>query len=398
MANQDLLALLKKGAVRWNHWREIDNQSLIDLSGADLGGMKLNTFNLLRANLTNANLEKAQFEHAHLTDANLTGSVLTNANFEHSNARNAIFDRVAADGTNFEVATLRRASFAKAKLSGARFHRAYLRDTELSDAILTNAWLRFANLDGARCVRTDFSDADLRHASLVKTNLKGAKLVGVQVFGISAWSVQTDVDTRQDLIVDVREGSSRAPLRAHDLQTAQLLALMLDGNGVRSFLNSVSSKLVLILGSFLPEDKQILDALRDRLKSHGYLAVTFDFVRPLERDYAETVVVLAGLSRFVIADFTNAKEVRAEITQIKSQYRRVPIIPLGRKGASLPITMVNSFSPEELGLLVRYENIDDLMMVLDTKIIEPAERSADLIAASIAKAESILRAGLPSGS
>ena len=219
-------------------------------------------------------------------------------------------------------------------------------------------------------------------------------MTDVKVFGISAWSVQTDVDTRQDLIVDIRETGSQTPLRAHDLKTAQLLALMLDGDGVRSFLDSVSSKLVLILGSFSPDEKPVLNALREHLMKHGYIAVTFDFERPLERDYAETVVVLAGLSRFVVADFTNAREVRAEVAQIKNQYKRVPIIPLGRKGASLPITMANSFSSEELALLVRYEDIDDLVRLLVPSIIEPAESRAQLIAASIANAERVLRGTL----
>jgi len=40
------------------------------------------------------------------------------------------------------------------------------------------------------------------------------------------------------------------------------------------------------------------DALRESLRGHGYVGVTFDFARPATLDYAETVTVLAGLSRF----------------------------------------------------------------------------------------------------
>ncbi|HSU84562.1 MAG TPA: hypothetical protein VLR69_19265, partial [Thermoanaerobaculia bacterium] len=230
----------------------------------------------------------------------------------------------------------------------------------------------------------------LRYAAMVKTDLKGANLTNVHVFGISAWGVETDANTRQDLIIGVGQAEQEAPLRAHDLHTAQLLALMLDGEGVRAVLDSVTSKLVLILGSFSPAEKSVLDALRLSLQGHGYIAVEFDFQRPSERDYAETVLTLMGMSRFVVADFTNAKEVRAEVAQAHRQYKRVPIIPIAIEGASLPITMVNAFSEEELQLLVRYQNNDDLLQKVQPLIIGPAEERARRIAESIARSEAIL--------
>ena len=211
-------------------------------------------------------------------------------------------------------------------------------------------------------------------------------------FGVSAWGVQTDERTRQDLIVSMRNDVKESPLRAQDLRTAQLLALMLDATGVRTVLDAVSSTLVLILGSFSPEEKPVLDALREGLKRHGYVAVEFDFERSDSRDYAETILTLVGMSRFVVADFTNAKEVRAEVAQARRQYSRVPIIPIAREGAPLPITMVNSFSAEELqGLLVRYLHAADLVLKVQLSIIDAAEAQVRRIEASIAQSEAILR-------
>ena len=391
MANAEHVAVLKRGVTEWNRWRSLTNHGAADLSGADLSGMKLNGVDFLRANLQGAVLERTQLENAQLKDADLTGAKLDKANLEHVNARSAIFDDVMAQEPNFEVGTLRGARFRRARISGGRFHRAYLRDTNLKDAAFTDCWFRFANFEGARCENTDFSGSDLRYASMVKTNLKGASLTDVHVFGISAWGVETDASTRQDLIVGRKEDEREAPLRAHDLQTAQLLGLMLDGAGVRAVLDSMTSKLVLILGSFSPAEKTVLDALRATLQSHGYIAVEFDFERPSDRDYAETVLTLVGMSRFVVADFTNAKEVRAEVAQARRQYLRVPIIPIARDGASLPITMVNSFMPEELQLLVRYQTVDDLLLKVQVSIIRPAEERARQIAESIARSEAILR-------
>jgi uncharacterized protein YjbI with pentapeptide repeats len=391
MANPEHLAALKKGVDAWNRWRDAANSTAVDLSGADLSGMKLNGVSFLRANLTGANLTKTQLEHAQLKDANLTGATLVDANLEHVYAREARFDNVVATGANFEVATLRGATFRGAKLSGARFHRAYLRETDLTGADLTGCWLRFAVLEGAQCEGTDFAGADLRHASFVDGNLKGANLTDVHVFGVSAWRCTVDDKTRQDLIISVGRDPDDAPLRAHNLHTAQLLALMLDSDGVRRVIDSVGSTLVLILGSFAPEEKVVLDALRDGLKGHGYIAVTFDFARPTQLDYLETVVTLAGMSRFIVADFTNAKEVRAEVAQARSQYKRVPIIPIAKKGVVLPVTMANYFSAEEIDLLVRYVDVADLVSVLEGSIIGPAEKRANEIAATIAAAEAKLR-------
>jgi hypothetical protein len=210
------------------------------------------------------------------------------------------------------------------------------------------------------------------------------------VFGVSAWGVQTDANTRQDLIVGIDPDVHDSPLRAHDLSTAQLLSLMLDTEGVRTVIDTVTSKLVLILGSFSPDEKLVLDALRVSLQGHGYVAVEFDFQRPSARDYAETVLSLVGMSRFVVADFTNAKEVRAEVAQARRQYKRVPIIPLARADVTLPSTMVNSFSKEELQHLVRYHDIADLLGKVRSSIIEQAEERAGRIAEDIASAEALL--------
>jgi len=293
-------------------------------------------------------------------------------------------------GANFEVATLRGAIFRGADLSGARFHRAYLREADLSAATLRGAWMRLAVLEGARCQGANFDGADLRYASLVNSDLRGARLVDTHVYGISAWDLKTDEHTRQDLLI-ARTTDEAVTLRAHDLLTAQLLALMLGGAGVRTVLDSVTSSLVLVLGSFAPSDKAVLDAVRMALQQRGHVAVVFDFDRPAARDYAETVVVLAGLSRFVIADFTSAKEVRSEVLQARRLYPRVPIIPIARAGVQLPITMASAFGDDELADLMRYADVDDLVARLQDEVIAPAEARADRIAADIARAEALPR-------
>jgi hypothetical protein len=103
------------------------------------------------------------------------------------------------------------------------------------------------------------------------------------------------------------------------------------------------------------------------------------------------VITLAGMSRFVVADFSNAKEVRAEVLQVQSQYRRVPIIPIAQHAADLPVTMANVFDEAALKGMLRYTDVDDLQARLDQVVVEPAEARVAQAAQHLARAVAFLR-------
>ena len=70
-------------------------------------------------------------------------------------------------------------------------------------------------------------------------------------------------------------------------------------------IDTITSKSVLILGRFTPKRKVVLDAIREELRRLNYVPIMFDFDRPTERDFTETIMTLARMCRFVIADITN---------------------------------------------------------------------------------------------
>ena len=65
-----------------------------------------------------------------------------------------------------------------------------------------------------------------------------------------------------------------------DLEVAQFLYLMLHNDKLRRVIDTITSKVVLILGRFSTERKQVLDALRDELRKRDYVPVLFDFEKP----------------------------------------------------------------------------------------------------------------------
>jgi hypothetical protein len=88
---------------------------------------------------------------------------------------------------------------------------------------------------------------------------------------------------------------------------------------------------VLILGRFsLPDRKRVLDALRDQLRKPGrnYVPVVFDFEKPRSQTTINTIMLLARMARFVIADISDAKSVLQELQAIVPSSPKLPVQPI----------------------------------------------------------------------
>jgi hypothetical protein len=135
----------------------------------------------------------------------------------------------------------------------------------------------------------------------------------------------------------------------------------------------LTSKSVLILGRFsIPERKGILDALRDKLREYDLLPIVFDFDRPTDKDFIETIKTLAGLSYFVIADVTNPKSSPLELQATVPDYQIpfVPIIQEGEKPFSMMVNLQNKY--DWVLKTVTYDSRDTLIKILKPLIIDPA--------------------------
>ena len=386
MANQEHLDILKQGEDVWNNWRGKHPDIQPDLPSADLSG----------ATLSGANLRDADLRSADLSGATLTGATLYNANLSFANLKGADLreatrsysvsfaplalhlhllnlEGTTPSGTNLSGATLRSADLSGATLSGATLYNADLSFANLSGANLRRADLSFANLSRATLSGANLSEADLNRAILVGTNFTDAILTGCHIYGIAAWNVELTGATQNSLIITPED---EPEITVDNLKIAQFIYLLLNNQEIRDFIDTIAKKAVLILGRFTPERKAILDALREALRTDGYLPILFDFEKPASRDITETVSTLAHLAHFVIADITDAKSIPQELMMIVPNLPSVPVQPLILESQH-EYGMFEHFMRFSWVLPVYYyRDQGNLLATLKEQVIEPAEQKA----------------------
>jgi hypothetical protein len=216
-------------------------------------------------------------------------------------------------------------------LAGANLQRANLRQATLSRANLTHADLeradlRAASLRRAKLDHANLTGAVLRHTSLAEVSLAGATLTGCEIYGIAAWNLRGTPRDQSNLII--RATREEPAVTVDDLEVAQFVYLLLHNDKIRSVIDTVGRKAVLILGRFSAGRKAVLDALRAALRGQGYVPMLFDFEKPAGRDLTETVTTLAHMSRFIIADITDPSSVPQELTAIIPGLPSVPVVPI----------------------------------------------------------------------
>jgi hypothetical protein len=358
MADEVLVEfLIRYGVAMWNAWREEPpfGLSLLDerpdLSGANLSSRRRGElkghpgYHYEGLDLSGVNLSKVDLSGANLIEAKLSG----------------------------------------ANLSGADLHEANLSGADLHEADLSGANLSEANLSGADLSRADLSDADLRHSALVKTILTGTTLTGCSIYGISAWSLKLEGTIQQDLNVSDLEEPA---VMVDNLEVAQFVYLLLNNEKIRDIIDTIGEKGVLILGRFTEERKAVLDAIRDQLRELGFVPMMFDFARPTQQDFDETIKTLAGLSRFIIADITNPKSSPLELQAIMPDYM-VPFVPIIHEDEE-PFAMFQGLQHkygEWVLDVLEYDSAANLQERLYTAVVKPAlDKSDQLI---LKKAEAI---------
>ncbi len=242
---------------------------------------------------------------------------------------------------------------SKKDLSRVDFSGANLKQTNLTDTILQGATLTNANLNGAL---------------LLQTNFEHAILNGCSIYGISVWDVRLEGASQSGLIIS---GENEPTTTVDDLEIAQFIYLLLNHKKLRNAIIAVTERGVLLLGRFSDGGLEMLQAIAVRLREENYLPIIFDFDRPDNRDYTETVKTLVGLSRFVIVDLSGPsvpQELYATAPHFDIPF--ATIIQDGRKPHSMFRDLLKYpwvFPP------VTFVNQEQLLELLPSKVVAPAE-------------------------
>ena len=345
------------------------------LHGVDLRGAKLNSADLTGADLSSSELDEADFGDAKLRGATLEKARLVRANLggtdlHGTNLSDAILTGANLSNARFGDTNFRGAELGEINLSGLDLSGSNLRDANLTGATLHGTNLSEADLDGAIFCGADLTGANLTGTRIVRANFEKANLSDCLVYGVSAWEVNLEGAIQSNLIISP---PGAAEITADNLEVAQFIYLLLNNKKIREVIDTVTSKVVLILGRFTHERKKVLDAIRKALRGKDLVPIVFDFTIPRNRDVTETVKILAGLAKFVVADVTDATEVRAELHNIVPGFPSLPVQPLvlagEREFVSLPENLTKF--PWVLPTFA-YQDEEHLLTNLDKRIIEPA--------------------------
>lgn len=318
---------LRKGRKHWNQWRRLHPSVPPMLAGIDgsvhLKGCRLNRYD---------------FSYANFCQAKLQGVFLR--------------------GANFHQAVLAGADFSDAHLEGANFCR-----TDLYQTNFTRASLKGANLQGVQLAKTILAEADLRDC---------------KVYGMSAWDLDLATTKHSNLTITYQSmtgGTGKEEKVAVDgLDLAAFMYSTINNRNIARIIEGASRKWVLILGRFT-EGREVLDAVASRLKREHLIPVIFDFQRPDQRDLIETLILLAGMSAFIIVDISNPRSTPLELQAIASNYG-VPIFPIMKRGAEAFGMFSGLRKFRWVFPPLRYDTPRDLSARLARMVIAPAQREA----------------------
>jgi uncharacterized protein YjbI with pentapeptide repeats len=311
-----------------------------------------------------ADFSEADFRNVHANRINLKNSVLTDINMAGADLVEANFE-----GAGIERGRLRMSKLAKANLTAVTGANTDFLSADLQEAVLDRADLTGADFREARLDRAQLARTQLRLASFVSATLDGANLTGSKVYGVSAWKVSLAGAAQHDLVITP---DGEPVITTDDLEIAQFIYLMLDSSRIRRALDAITSKAVLILGRFTREEKAVLNAIRDHLRTLGLLSIICDFDPLANRNITETVTLLAGMARFVVADLTAYSSMPQELQSIVTNVH-VPVQLIVKSGTQVYSMITDILEQDAVLPIYEYADEDSLMHALSGPLLDDIE-------------------------
>lgn len=305
--------ILTAGKAKWNEWRSTNHRVRPDFSGQVLDGLNLEGYNL-----SNCNFYEASLKDCNLNNTELSWTAFFRCKLMNSTFINPAWTDYSKDiglmGVNFRWSSFAKSDLQNAKMMGALFEGVHLHEC----------------------------------------NLKGADISYSRIHGLSAWGNNVDSTTIQnDLIITPFDEPT---IKVDNFEIAQFLYLLISNSKITSIIDTLASKVVLILGSFGQNEKNVLAQIKKQLSYSNYVPVIFDFDKPATRNFTETVSTIAHFSKFIIADLTSPRSIAHELASLIPRLTSVPIVPIIMDNQP-PYAMFQDFeSYKHISKIITYQN------------------------------------------
>lgn len=282
--------------------------------------------NIKKTLFTRANIRESTFCSTHLEGVNLVKAHFERSFFRNSNILNSELALVKLNDSQILFTEIANCNFKKSMLYNSIFDSCKVHKSDLTRTLFTSGKLINSEISETQIIRADFRNTQLTCDIFNKCDLSNSK-----IFGISAWKL-TLIETIQE---DLQITDSNEPrITIDNIEVAQFIYLLINNEKLRNVISTITSKVVLILGRFTADRMRVLNLLREELRHKNYLPIVFDFENSPNRDITETVMTLALLSKFVIADITDPKSIPQELSQIVPNMTSLPVQPIILAGHS----------------------------------------------------------------
>ncbi len=159
-----------------------------DLAGANMKSADFSKVRILKGiSFSQALLSSASFAASNLSEVDFSGCNMTDGNFCYAEARRCDFSDTILEDIDFSDSELLNCKFDDSLANDTDF-----RDSKLKGSSFKNASLITSNFSDSLALNTDFTEADLTASTLIQTDLSGATLTGVHLYGTarSDWKIE----------------------------------------------------------------------------------------------------------------------------------------------------------------------------------------------------------------
>ncbi|QOR36315.1 pentapeptide repeat-containing protein [Clostridium sp. 'deep sea'] len=310
MKNQKNFKVFREGKVKWNKWRT-ENPAIKP--------------NLRNYNFYNEKEHIEKYEMFHLEGYNFDET-----NFSEATMRDGTFLDCTFGYASMNFIDVCYANFINCKFKNVRMRVSKLGSTTFENCSFESVDFSYCSAKETKFLNCKLVNCNMSYINFVKTDFSNSSLLNCRVYGISSWDLVLKNTIQRDLIITDNEDEN--PITVDNIEMAQFLYLIINNANLRFVLETLTTKTVLILGRFTQKRITILRKIKSELRKYNYVPILYDFNGPSTIDITETVQVLASMSKYIIADLTDAKSIGHELKTIVPNNPSVIVQPLILEG------------------------------------------------------------------